>query len=93
MVETIYPDGATNGTLYDGVGRVAQMIDARGTTNAYAYDAAGRRLAVTNAFGTSVAATNFYAYDPDGNQLTFGSERCSGNRRIDNVHRRPPCGG
>jgi len=71
LTETIYPDNTTNTTVYDGVGRVAQTIDARGTITAFAYDAAGRRLAVTNAFGTSVAATNYYSYDANGNQITF----------------------
>lgn len=71
LTQTIYPDNTTNTNVYDSLGRVAQTIDARGTITAFAYDAAGRRIAVTNAFGTSVAATNFYGYDADGNQTTF----------------------
>ena len=71
LTNTVYADNATSTTIYDGVGRVAQTIDARGTITAFAYDAAGRRLAVTNAVGTTVANTNFYTYDPNGNQLTF----------------------
>jgi RHS repeat-associated protein len=71
LVETGYPDGTTNATVYDDVGRVSQMIDARGTITTNAYDSAGRRTAVINAFGTGVANTNFYSYDPNGNQITF----------------------
>ncbi len=71
QVQTVYPDSTMSGTVYDGVGRTAQTLDARGTVTAYAYDVAGRRLAVTNAFGTSIAMTNFYSYDADGNQTTF----------------------
>ena len=71
LVQTIYPDNTTNATVYDPVGRVAQSIDARGAVTGYAYDVAGRRLAVTNAFGTTVAVTNTYVYDANGNQITF----------------------
>ena len=72
LVETIYPDGATNATVYDDVGRVARSIDARGTITANGYDVAGRRIAVTNAFGISgIVNTNFYSYDANGNQITF----------------------
>jgi len=71
LTNTVYADYTTSGTIYDGVGRVAQTVDARGTVTAFAYDVAGRRLAVTNAFGTSIAMTNFYSYDANGNQLTF----------------------
>ena len=72
LTNTTYPDNTTSTTVYDGFGRVAQTIDARGTITAFSYDVAGRRLAVTNAFGVSgVAMTNFYGYDPNGNQTTF----------------------
>jgi len=71
LTNTIYADTSTSSTVYDGVGRVAETIDARGTITAFAYDAAGRRLAVTNAVGTIAANTNFYTYDPNGNQITF----------------------
>jgi RHS repeat-associated protein len=64
-------DNMTSTTVYDGVGRVAQTIDARGNVTGFSYDAAGKRLAVTNAFGTSVAITNFYGYDANGNQITY----------------------
>jgi RHS repeat-associated protein len=71
LTNTTYADGTISTTVYDGVGRVAQTIDARGTVTGFNYDAAGRRLAVTNAVGTSVAVTNFYSYDANGNQITF----------------------
>ena len=71
LTQTIYPDNTTSTTIYDGVGRVAETIDALGTITAFAYNPAGQRLAVTNAFGTSVAVTNFYSYDANGNQITF----------------------
>ena len=71
LTQTIYPDNTTNITVYDDLGRVGRTIDARGTVTAFNYDVAGRRLAVTNAFGTSVAVTNIYGYDVNGNQITF----------------------
>lgn len=71
LVETIYADGTTNGTVYDDLGRVAQTLDARGTIIANLYDADGRRIAVTNAVGTTVQNISSYAYDPNGNQITF----------------------
>ena len=71
LVETVYADGTTNGTVYDDLGRVAQTVDARGTINANTYDADGRRIAVTNAVGSSNQNISSYAYDPDGNQITF----------------------
>jgi RHS repeat-associated protein len=72
ITNTIYADNATNATIYDDLGRVFESIDARGTIVANAYDAAGRRTNVINAFGlNSVAQTNSYAYDANGNQITF----------------------
>jgi RHS repeat-associated protein len=71
LTNTVYADSSTSSTIYDGVGRVFQTIDGLGTVTRFNYDVAGQRVAVTNAVGTSVQATTFYSYDPNGNQTNF----------------------
>jgi RHS repeat-associated protein len=69
QTQIVFADNTSNTTVYDDLGRVKFSVDARGTTNAFGYDLAGRRISLTNAWGTSIAMTNLYGLDSNGNPV------------------------
>jgi RHS repeat-associated protein len=69
LTRMIYPDNTSTRTIYDDLGRIRFAVDARGTTNAFGYDPADRSVAVTNGWGTSIAITNLYGFDANGNEI------------------------
>jgi len=88
MKTMTYPDLSTQSTYFDAAGRVSYTVDARGVTNAFGYDVAGRRIVTTNALFTSVAQTNGFVYDGNGNQrIAFDALGRGTTNLFDNLNR------
>src|SRR5262249_30871409 len=50
--------------------RLVQSIDPNGNATLYRYDAAGRQVEVIKGYGSAVAASTRYQFDPAGNLLS-----------------------
>lgn len=55
----------TSGRTYDGNGHLAAEIDNNGNTHSYTYAANGQLQTEAEAYGTPIARTTSYVWDPD----------------------------
>ena len=77
ITKTVYPDGATVTTQYDGnYGNILQHTDENGTVTQNTYDTHGNLIKTVEAAGLAEQRTTDYTYDADG-------QRTSMNRRGD----------
>ena len=68
IVQTIEPDGSTNGVVFDPTGKQSSTTDKLGRTTSYTYDFAGRLIQTTYPDNS----TETSAYDAAGNRTNSG---------------------
>ncbi|HET9285264.1 MAG TPA: RHS repeat-associated core domain-containing protein [Candidatus Angelobacter sp.] len=66
LTKTIYPDGSSTQTIYNGLGQKTDVIDPLGHKTHYDYDANGRLITTTYPDGTTTSST----YDANDQQIT-----------------------